>query len=809
MKQLVILFLIVLCPLGLLSQISFAEHTVTDNIGKIESPNRIKSSDIDGDGDLDIVTIYENGKLSWFKNNNGLGVFNNIPSQMLGSHIEYFSTNDMDGDGDTDIVVAKRFNNSYSLEWYRNTSGQGYFGGNGILIDNSSDEPIYSLETGDIDNDGDFDILAANNGSLVWYRNDGQGNFILNDLNSTIYNRGSLQDIDNDGDLDVFAFRSSLDVVIWYENTGNGNFGDYNSITTTYDIRSIEIADLDNDGDLDVLSISDDFFNPSDPDTIFWLENLGMGNFASEQIINSTLDHPYSLKASDLDNDGDLDILTREGSGDNNIYWIENMDGLGSFSSTLNTLPVDDMFPFSVLPTDIDNDGDVDVFACDVYHDAVGWYKNTGQGNFDQRKIINSLSIGYHIESIKPSDLDNDSDLDIVVSSDNKIVWFENTDGLGSYSPLKLIALSGADISCKDMDGDNDIDVFFANLSGIGWYKNTGNGEFDSNPVIVDENGGNKAVVIDINNDGNLDIIKTVPEEEGTIVCYKNIGEDGSFATQELIYSQPWSSPLLFTVDLDSDGDYDLLVSLYGEEKLVWFENIDGLGNFSSLQLIDDNYLTNSIYSYDLDGDGDNDILSTPNNSNFIVWYENTDGNGNFGASETLTFGIQGYTRIFSSDIDNDGDLDLLTASANNNIVAWYENTDGNGDLGPRQIISDTGDGVCCINTADIDNDGDLDVVSGYWRDSAVKWNENLSALSVDENSLSQFSIYPNPTTGYLNIEYPKELLSITVFNQIGQKVLTFNNTKTVDISSLANGMYFVKLKAIDGATTTKKVVKN
>ena len=165
-------------------------------------------------------------------------------------------------------------------------------------------------------------------------------------------------------------------------------------------------------------------------------------------------------------------------------------------------------------------------------------------------------------------------------------------------------------------------------------------------------------------------------------------------------------------------------------------------------------------------------------------------------------------------DVDGDNDLDIIFSKTNENTahyqnensIYWNENIDGLGSFSESQLIIADVENLFLLN--DINDDGLIDIVCTKI-DEQLVWLENTTSLSVNENSLSQFSIYPNPTTGYLNIEYPKELMNITVFNQIGQKVLTFYNTKTVDISSLSNGMYFVKLKAIDGATTTKKVVKN
>jgi hypothetical protein len=77
-----------------------------------------------------------------------------------------------------------------------------------------------------------------------------------------------------------------------------------------------------------------------------------------------------------------------------------------------------------------------------------------------------------------------------------------------------------------------------------------------------------------------------------------------------------------------------------------------------------------------------------------------------------------------AADLDGDGDLDVLSASENDNKIAWYAN-DGTGRFGPQQVITTEADGAESVYAADLDGDGDLDVLSASARDDKIAWYEN------------------------------------------------------------------------------------
>ena len=74
-------------------------------------------------------------------------------------------------------------------------------------------------------------------------------------------------------------------------------------------------------------------------------------------------------------------------------------------------------------------------------------------------------------------------------------------------------------------------------------------------------------------------------------------------------------------------------------------------------------------------GDGDIDVLSASSNDNKIAWYENN-GSQNFSA-RTISTNASGAFSVFATDLDQDGDIDVLSASTSDDKVAWYENRGG------------------------------------------------------------------------------------------------------------------------------------
>lgn len=412
----------------------------------------------------------------------------------------------------------------------------------------------------------------------------------------------------------------------------------------------------------------------------------------------------------------------------------------------------------------IDNDSWIDVISASNSDDKVTWYRNTdGEGTFVEQTAI-TMDAGS-ARGLWVADLDGDGDNDVISSGDFKIAWYENTDGNGNFGPQQIITtdIDGAvKVFAADLDGDTDLDVLSASQYDhkVAWYENTdGNGNF-----------------------GNQILINVPPNAEGAKSVY--------------------------AIDIDGDSDLDVLSGSDQDDKVAWYEN-DGNGNFGQQHIISDNAdSVITVHSDDIDGDGDMDVLSASCNDNKVAWYEN-DGNGNFGPEQIISTNTSCADVVYAMDIDGDGNLDVLSASAFDNKIAWYYNTDGHGNFGGQHIITTDADFALFVYAADINEDGKMDVLSASFFDNKIAWYEQ-GVLEVEENSLLDFYIYPNPVNQILNIKAEETIYSVSIANILGQEIYSSNVEAidtTIDLSSYAMGTYFVKVQ-FDESIITEKIIK-
>ena len=197
-----------------------------------------------------------------------------------------------------------------------------------------------------------------------------------------------------------------------------------------------------------------------------------------------------------------------------------------------------------------------------------------------------------------------------------------------------------------------------------------------------------------------------------------------------MISKAAFGASSVYAADLDGDGDVDVLSasSFHPYRMIAWYENSDGIRKFDTHQIISrDVPGASSVFAADLDEDGDLDVLSASQNDDKIAWYENRGGTGDFGSQNVITTNALNARSVYASDIDGDGDLDVLSASSLDAKVAWYENTDGRGTFGTQQVISRVARGATSVYAADLDGDGDVDVLSASSNDGKIAWYENLS----------------------------------------------------------------------------------
>ena len=693
----------------------------------------VYAADLDGDGDTDVLSAsVEDDKIAWYENTDGAGGFGaqRIITTAAKSPRSVFAA-DLDGDGDLDVLSASAIDDK--IAWYENTDGAGAFGP--LRIITTAAEAALSVGAADLDGDGDLDVLSASasDDKIAWYENtDGKGGFGPQQVITITADRAQAvhaADLDGDGDTDVLSASEGDDKIAWYENMdGAGGFGPERVITTNADgVSSLDAADLDGDGDIDILSAI------HIGDRIGWYENKdGAGNFGPIKVITTAVVGPESVYAADIDGDGDIDALSAS-SHDSRIAWYENTNGAGRFRRRQDITRSADG-AFSVYAADLDSDGDTDVLSASAGDDKIAWYENTdGAGGFGPQQII--TSVADNARSVYAADLDGDGDSDVLSASatDDKIAWYENMDGAGGFGPQRIITTlaNGAEsVHATDLDGDGDNDVLSASQydDKIAWYENMdGAGRFGPGQVIsTAADGGVSVYPADLDGDDDTDVLSASYNDD-KISWYENTDGTGDFWPQQIITNAADRAWSVHATDLDGDGDLDVLSASSSDDKIAWYENTDGAGSFGPQQMItaaaDAPF---SVYAADLDGDGDPDVLSASAVDDKIAWYENTDGAGSFGIQQVISAAADGAWSVYAIDLDDDGDIDVLSASSGDDKIAWYENTDGAGGFGPQQVISTAARSARSVYAADLDGDGDIDVLSASELDDKIAWYENL-----------------------------------------------------------------------------------
>ncbi len=435
-------------------------------------------------------------------------------------------------------------------------------------------------------------------------------------------------------------------------------------------------------------------------------------------------------------------------------------------------------------------------------------------GQFGPQQIIEIVTGNPRF--VYSSDLDGDGRMDVlsVLQGENKIVWYQNTDGVGNFSNQRIITAnleSSTTAIVADIDGDDDMDIL--GVSGpqdkVVWFENLdGSGTFGVQNIITTQaDGAIGLYASDLDTDGDMDVL-SASFLDNKIAWYENIDGLGTFGPQRILTNSALSTRDVYATDLDGDGDMDVLAASTADDRVIWFENLDGLGNFGPEKIINnDANGVIAVRAADLDGDGDNDVIAAIFGDGKISWYENMDGLGSFSTEKVVTSLSLGVRIIQTADIDKDGDLDIVYASAGDDIIGWCENTDGIGTFGTRQIITDEVMGAGAVFAADLDGDTDLDVISASIMDNKIAWYKNLTILGTQDNYSENFSVYPNPVKNVLNIVSKSniQLDSVNLFDALGREVLhEKGEIATLNFTAISKGIYFLKLQTLNSIFTIK-----
>ncbi|MFP4517283.1 MAG: FG-GAP repeat domain-containing protein [Desulfovibrionales bacterium] len=296
-----------------------------------------------------------------------------------------------------------------------------------------------------------------------------------------------------------------------------------------------------------------------------------------------------------------------------------------------------------------------------------------------------------------------------------------------TFSSARTISSTVPDartVTVADLDRDGDPDVITLFSSRIAWHENLGGSATSWQQRLI-SNGVSDTPesylqAVDMNSNVQMDVF--APCGSDNLLCwFENENGDGSLWAEQRISSVPVTHAVPARIDGDADLDTFVARQSLG---LQWFENRseDTLSWISR-----DIFLESSpffIAAADIDGDTDLDLIAASMTGTAVTWHENIDS-GTSWTRRTIYTSASGVSRVYHADIDRDGDLDVISVSPGNG-VRWHENTDGIGTAWDDHLITgETWDTV--LSLGDIDRDGDIDIVAGTDNTGRVEWFENTS----------------------------------------------------------------------------------
>lgn len=243
---------------------------------------------------------------------------------------------------------------------------------------------------------------------------------------------------------------------------------------------------------------------------------------------------------------------------------------------------------------------------------------------------------------------------------------------------------------------------------------------------ITDGLRGSRSIYLaDIDNDGYNDIVSGISPG---ISWWENIDGSGLLWSEQIVDSGCSGARSVASMDLDSDGDFDVLAACFHDDTISWWENTDGSGTTWDEHIVDGDITDPSyIFPVDIDNDEDVDIVGSAWWDNKIYWWENTNGCGTSWVAHAIDTQLSKEQEVYSTDIDTDGDMDILIAADTPGRVSWWENGDTQGTVWIEHVVDDSFTGAASAQGMDMDSDGDQDILcsSSAYQFNRVVWWEN------------------------------------------------------------------------------------
>ena len=549
--------------------------------------------------------------------------------------------------------------------------------------------------TGDIDGDGLVDIVAGlrhgkkegEGMEVKWWKNpgNGEGNWQSFSLGKTKFDadRIAVGDINGNGKTDVIVTEERYPgkepdaSLYWFEQPADPAQQNWtkHTVVTQYSLNNLDVADMDDDGDLDIITAE---HKGQALEVQVW-KNDGKGNF-TKNVVDKGKESHLGARVADLDGNGALDIVSIGWDKYQYLHVWRN-DGLPSGAGEhvawqhFSTANGDFASPgvgnqAATLVFDIDKDGNDEVVIAGWGETSMVWYKKDGN-SWDKYLLDNSNS---HIEAGGAFyDIDGDGDTDILHGGSwkvNEIWWWENP--YPDYDPMKAWQKH----TIKDFGAKQHHDQMFGDFDGDG----------SAEIVFWNQQAGKLFIAGIPDNPKNKDAWK-----------FNEIWKwDGKLKYEGLASG-----------DINRDGKEDIVGGGF------WFEHKGGITFMP--HKIDDYGQSRSAVGDFVKGGRPEVVLGSGDGIgpvNFYQWK-----NGTWQKTVLIEEVIHGHT-LQVADIDGDGNLDIFTAEMvewhngnNPGSKTWILYGDGKGNFKKELVWAATDIGNHESKLGDLNGDGRPDIV--------------------------------------------------------------------------------------------------
>jgi hypothetical protein len=708
----------------------------------------VHAADLDGDGRVDVLSASMNDdKIAWYRNGGGSPViWTTYTITTVADGALSVCAADVDGDGRFDVLSASE--NDDTIAWYKNGGGSPLVWTPYTIT--SSANGAYCVYAADVDSDGRVDVLSASSqdNTVAWYRNGGgtpvawTPYIVSNAMVGVSVVHAA--DVDGDGKVDALSATGAEQKIAWYKNSGGvpAVWTPYTITTTASGVSSIFAVDLDGDGQVDVLSaITSD-------DTIAWYKNGGGTPVVWTPLtISTTADGPHKVFASDVDGDGRLDVLSAS-TLDDKIAWYRNGGGV-PVVWTAHPVSTTADGAWSVYAADLDGDGRMDVLSASAHDNKIAWYRNlmcsrgsSGPGGFAPCTPCPTGHFGS-ASMLEVCEACPAGKYSVVGSSACTLCPSGRFSGTAAglcstmfvSHTIATTAVGAISVSAADLDSDGRTDVVSANREEgkIAWYKNGGGSPVTWTAYIISASalGAHSVYAADVDSDGRVDVLSASYLDD-KVMWFKNGGSSPVVWTPYVVTTTADAPHTVHAADIDGDGRLDVLSASALDDKIAWYRNGGGSPvTWTPFTITLEADFAFSVHAADVNGDGRLDVVSASHDDDTITWCENGGGDPVVWTEYTITTSADGAMSVRAADVNNDGRVDVVSASFNDNTIAWYRNSGEEPIYWARYAITTAAGGPWSVYTADVDGDGWLDVLSADRDDDKITWYKSSGGSPV------------------------------------------------------------------------------